>query len=280
MLLRRIHVLYVVLVKLFCFTEFPQVFGIAFDKVDRNLSNFVVQAKENNGVRITHKGHQTQENSEHSYNDLRSILNYSSTETYILSILNSSSLIAALPNDTSGNRLKRQGESRTINVDIGPGISAGAPLCYEREVSGTCRYRTAPDECFKHEWTAHATIINIGYHKITSIPEGLIVFPSGHARVRVFLKSSCCNPLVHFIAWDIFLQQNACIVDVRELQDLHPGEIVGICVGVLLFFIILIIIIALCIRRQRQKKLEKQTVIFGRSLTRSKSRSETGNNHR
>ncbi len=159
---------------------------------------------------------------------------------------------------------------------MGPNLAPGSlPLCFEREVYGTCRYRTAPDECFRHEWTAYATIVNNGYHKVTSIPEGLIVYPGDHARVRVYLKSSCCNPIVQFIATDLFLQSSACLVDVRELQDLHPGEIAGIVIGVLLFIIIVIAIIAFCVRRQRMKRLEKETVIFGRSLTRSKSRSES-----
>ncbi|CAL8118312.1 unnamed protein product [Orchesella dallaii] len=285
MFLHKVHVLYIILLELSYVLEFSQVFGITFHQVDI-YDKFVHSPNQHTGrndyqVSSSSDGSSIgQTNSESSYDGVKQTQNNSFTETYLLGILNSSSLISALPNDTSGNRLKRQGESRTINVDVGPGFHhGGSQLCFEREVSGTCRYRKAPDECFRHEWTAHATIINHGYHKITSVPKGLIVYPEGHARVRVFLKSSCCNPIVTFIAHDIFLQSNACLVNVEELEDLHPGEIVGICVGVLLFFIVLIIIIALCIRRQRQKKLEKQTVIFGRSLTRSKSR-EGGNNHR
>ncbi|XP_021947065.1 uncharacterized protein LOC110845017 [Folsomia candida] len=133
------------------------------------------------------------------------------------------------------------------------------PFCVDKDVTGTCRYRDDPIDCFRWEWTAYATILN-NYgpnQKITSLPEGLFLTPGEHGRVRVYLKISCCTPYVQFIATDIHHHTalKSCVVDVRELQTLHPGEIAGIVIGVVLLIAIIIAIIVICVRRRRSETI-------------------------
>ncbi|CAG7836849.1 unnamed protein product [Allacma fusca] len=142
------------------------------------------------------------------------------------------------------------------------------PFCYDRYVTGNCRYRTAPYDCENYKWTAYATIKNPrGIQQLRSIPEGLYVpefTPGTTDGLRIYLTVTCCVPIVQFLSVNPYYPNvgNACIVDVRELQGLNAAEIAGIVVGVLILIIIIIVIIALLIRKKRQR-----TILVGHSTT-------------